>query len=644
MAELQPEVAGDDSFVLGANSFTSPTKLTPGEYISGMNIMCRGGIAQTRPGSRSLLTMPEGNVQGLKLFRPNSGVPNLVFVVDGNVYVSAYPFEEYRQLDTLKFSPNSKFISWAVCVQSTYFTPDGVLTYLDTPISLLLMQDGVTRAAYWDGATARHLNPTKSGGTITREGFDETPVGLWMAWSNNRLWVSRGSQVFASDIGNPLKFTESQYLNEGRAFYLNGDCTGIVETSDQQGIICFTSFNGVFLRSSIQDRTQWLSTAGFQQTVLPNVGCVAPRSIVQQYGLVWWYSSRGLINQNDALRLNITSRLDIQDNELAASKAFLSYDLSGICGSTIENFMFHAVPYGDKVNTRVHVLDQAPFEGNDNSWPSYWTGWRPIEFTTGVISSRERVFCASHDYDGVNRIWELFRNEKDDNGIPITCYLQTRPQFFDNRDWKRFKYAEIELCNLSGPVALKVAAAGLHGAYQSIMVKDINSLVGQVYSDQTYSQNGNLFAGSLAQSRVVRTIDFAPPSDCNSECVETDNRGLIDKAFSLAICWSGVAGVSAYRMFCIYDAAALQGTCEDDETGEDRLINENGCGTFGLFLTEDQFDAFYASATITATSPDGSTTKTKTSIQSSHISQVDADRKATATAKWYVYSELGYTI
>lgn len=642
--DVQVTPAGDDSFVFGSNSYTMPTRLGDGEYVSGMNVTCRGGLIQTRPGSRSLLNMPPGNLQGLTVFKPTFGEPQLLFAVEGLIYVSNYPFEEYRLLEPLRFNKYTKYIAWAVCLQSTYYNESGALTYKEMPTSVLMIQDGASRAAVWDGSTARHLDPTPSGTEITREGFDETPVGLWMCWSNNRLWVSREGQIFASDIGNPLKFTEGQYLNEGRSFYLPDSCTGIIETSDQQGIICFTRNVGVFLRTSIQTRTQWLSTPGFQQTVLPNVGCVAPRSIVQQYGLIWWYSPRGLINQDDALRLNITSRLDVRDNEMAASKAYLSFDLSGVCGASFENFLFHGVPYGAKENTRVHVLDQAPMEGNESSWPGFWTGWRPVEFATGVIDSRDRVFAASVDHDGVNRVWEMFRSDKTDNGIPITSYIQTRPHFFGNRDYKKFRYAEVELWGIDGPVALKVAAAGLKGGYQTILTKDINSVHGQVYPNVEYSDNGNLFFGTRSQTRIVRSVDGWNPSECNEECVESQNRGLIDKAFSIAIAWSGIAAISAYRIFSIPDYQAYQGTCEDDETGQILVINSNGCGSVVPLSTEPQLPMFYARATVSSQNPVTGQVVTKTSTQNSYINQQDADRKAVATARWLSYSATGYEI
>ena len=198
------------------------------------------------------------------------------------------------------------------------------------------------------------------------------------------------------------------------------------------------------------------------------------------------------------------------------------------------------------------------------------------------------------------------------------------------------------MCNITGPVALRVGAAGLRGAYQSILMKDINATIGQVYPESLYSNAGNLFAGNRMQTRIVRSQDGYSPSECNIECVESDQSGLIDKAFSLAICWSGVAGISAYRLFSIYYPQALQGECESNETGETRLINENGCASIELFSTTNAFDTYYASSTTTWVN--GGQTASHTSIQASNISQQDANRKASATSKWYVYSELGLDI
>lgn len=641
---------GDDYLALGADQFTNPQKLPNGKYVSGVNVTCRGGVVQTRPGSNTLITLPDGNLQGCTLFKPASGVVHLVAAVDGVIYVSPYPFIEYRVLPNIQFALNSQFVAWAVCLKSTDYNSEGTLYFVDNPYSVLMMQDGLTRAAYWDGSNSGHLDPTQSttvssgGEIVTEPGKDGTPVGLWMCWANNRLWVSRGNQVFASDIGNPMKFTETQYLNEARAFYLPELCTGIAPTTDLQGIVCFTAQTGTFLQSSIQDRTQWLSTKDFQKTILPDIGCVSPRSITSQYGLLWWYSSRGLLSQNDALRANISSRLDIQDNQMFGSKANMCFNTSGVASVSFENMLLVSVPNGDKFNTQTMVLDQAPVGDitvSVNAWASYWSGWRPVEWAKGVVNGEERLFFASKDYDGKNRIWELGSNSKTDNGVPITCSIVTRQHMFDNRDFKLFSYAEIELGNLYGEVSVQVAVAGNRGAWQPVATKEIVASVGQAYSDQSYSANDSLprLGGSRPQSRVIKTIDSGDSTQCNAQCVETKLNGLIDKSFALMITWSGVAGINAYRIFADSWTNTYNGDCEIDEE-QPNMLNEAGCGVKGLFSDTDPFTRYTSTYTYEQMNPETGLMVSYTDTAESYISQKDADRKARLSAIASVQAQL----
>ncbi len=640
-----PDVEGGDFFGLGMDSYTQPLKLTNGEFVQGINIMVRGGLPQTRPGSRTAFTMPDGNLQGSTMFIPTAGMPQLVFAVDGLIYASEFPFRTYRRLPNLQFSPSSRFVSWCQTLKSTDYDGAGVITFLDNPYSVLIIQDDNTRAGYWDGTNSGHLNPTKSGtytsGTeVTSPGYDETPVGLWMCWSNNRLWLSKNNKIYASDIGNPLKFTETQYLNEWRAFVLPGNCTGIIETPDQQGILAFTDSVGVFILSSIQDRTQWTSTPGFQKTILPNIGCVSARSLVHQYGMIWWYSSRGMVNLNSALQINLTSRIDIQDNEMFSSKYNMSYDLSGIAGSFYENLVMMAIPNGDKYNTQTMVLDQAPFEGNANAWCGYWSGWRPVEFCKGNISGSERIFVSSADYDGKNRMWEIMTDDKTDNGLPITCTVVTRPHLMGNRDYKIFRYAEIELEEVYGPTSVMISVAGLRGAYQRSGTKGVIATIGQVYADETYGYQSHLIAGSRPQTRVIRTQDSSEPSDCNSACVESPILGLNDKAFSLMVTWSGIAGLSCYRIFTRPEPNTYAGDCETNETTP-ALLTTEGCGVIGIFSEATPFETFTATRSFSAISPETLLPVSFTATQESAISQEDADRKAYMAAENYVLSQIG---
>lgn len=628
------KVAGGDSWSGGVDSYSLPYRLDEGEVVMAMNCQVRGGMIRTRPGSETLFNMPAGLLQGATLFRPASGIAHIVFAVNGRIYVSQYPFTDYRRLDNLQFSVISPQMAWATCLKTTDYNSQGELIFLDNPYSVLVMQDGLTRAAYWDGTVARHLDPTPSYAEVSPPNRDETPLGLWMCWSNNRLWVSRGNQIFASDIGNPLKFTETQYLNEGRAFYLPGNCTGITEISEQQGILCFTAETGTSIKSSVQNRADWLTTPDFQKTILTNVGCVAPRSIVNQYGLTWWYSAKGLINLNDALRINITSRLDIQDNEMFYTKSNMSYRLQGVCGTYYENMLLESVPNGDKLNTHTMVLDQAPFEGNVNAWCGFWTGWRPVEFCRGVVDGEERCFFASVDFDGRNRMWEMFTSDHTDNGQPITCWAEFREELFGDRDYKRWRYAELELRDTYGDVYVMAAVAGLRGAFQPIMRKKIVATEGQVYADQEYGYQAHLLAGSRPQTRILKTNEDNKATECNNACVESQKSGLIDKGFTLLLSWSGVLGISAYRSFAQYDPSPIQGGCELDETSPN-LINEQGCGAKSLFTEKESFETF--ESTQTYTKGDISYTVTTQSL----ISQGDADNRALQAATYSVLVRLG---
>lgn len=637
-------VSGDDSFEFGMDSYSKPDKLAPNYYVSAMNVINRGGIVQTRPGSSPISaiipTGEQATPQGITFFHP-TGAPNpaLVFVISGRAFFSYPPFNTATFIPNIAFSQNSKYIAWAHCVQSTTYNAQGEIEFLDSPRAVLVMQDGNTRAAFWDGANSGHLNPDQSLGNTTQSGFDETPVGLWMSWSNNRLWVSSGNKIYASDYGNPLKFFDQRYINEGRAFYLKSNCTGIVESADRSGIICFSSDSADFIKSSIQDRTIWLSTPEFQQTILSGIGCISPRSIVLQYGMLWWNSARGLINLNDAERLYVTSKIDARDREMFQSKYFQGDDLSMVCGSSYENFLLQAVPYCSKNNSRIHVLDQSPTGDNAQEvWAGFWTGWNPVEFARGIIDGHEMLYTISHDNDNGVRIWKLFDGNKLDNGIPITSYVEFRRHMFDSRDYKKFKHAEIELQNIIGDVAVAAFVRGTRGAYQKVCTKDISATNGQLYYDQEYGYDSNDFAGSRSQTRIIKTTDTPDPSDCNAECIETDKMGLIDKGFSLMVAWSGIAGISAYRIFSVLEPEAISGTCEDDESGN-RLITPEGCGESGLFSSKLPYDTYYSDATFSRTVdsiPAPFQTITSSATRSSIISQKDADRKAMAAARGYV--------
>lgn len=655
-------VAGSNYLFGGSDSYTNPIALPDSEIIESMNTVNRGGRYRTRPGTRIMGNLEGDNLQGCTMFLPSNGAAALVVAIDGKVYVANQPFRDFVQLTDIQFNPTSPFVSWALCEQSSDYTVDGQFYFLETPKTVLIMQDGVTRAAYWDGVTHGHIDPTPSSGATTEVGKDGTRIGLWMAWSNNRLWVSRNNQVFASDLGNPLKFTETTYLNEGRAFYLSGNCTGIIETPDKDGILVFTDRDGTLLLSSIQDREQWLSTPDFQKTVLPSSGCIAPRSLINQYGLTWWFSSTGLQNLNSALNQNISSVINYQDLEMTGSKQNISADMSVVCSGFYENYMVVSVPSGDRWNRHTWCLDHNPLEGDSNIWPSYWTGWRPVEWTRGVVGGRERVFFVSRDYDGVNRVWEAFIADHQDNGCAITCFVRTKQHMFPGASptlyRKRFETARLFLSNLWGNVSLKWWVLPQNGAPMQIGTKEIVATSGQVYDDQSYggSNSGfdNEFRANRPQTRTVWSENDPEDTDSCTTCgIEKEDSGPLDWAFGLMVVWSGDMSVDGYQLFARADDERISGRCEENEQAP-RSVNYYGCGAeelfpdgnpFGptysatdMYCADDSCDSSSSDSDSSGSSSDSSSSSScqvcATATRESIISQDNADRLAACAARF----------
>ncbi len=646
-------VAGSAYLVAGVDSFTQPMALDDTEVVMSMNTINRGGYYRTRPGTRIMANLPHGNAQGGAWFLPTNGTPAYMVAVNGKIYVSVSPFRTFVQLSGLQFSPTSRFVSFTSCEQSTDYTVEGELYFLQQPKTVMIMQDGETRAAYWDGVTHGHINPTPSpADTPTSSDRDGTKIGLWSCWSNNRLWVSRGNQIFASDIGNPLKFTESQYLNEGRAFYISSVCTGIIETPDKDGILAFTERDGTLLLSSIQDRTQWLTTPSFQKTVLPATGCVAPRSLINQYGLTWWFSPTGLQNLNSALNQNISSKIDYQDAQMTASKQNIYPDMSGVCSGSYENFLVMSVPSGSPYNRHTWVLDQAPLEGNVNAWPGYWTGWNPISWSKGMVGGRERMFFVSRDYDGANRVWEAFLPEHTDNGCAITCFLQTKQHNFGDLLRKKFRFARAFLSQIWGDVSFKWWCLPENGAPYIIGQKEIVATPGQVYPDVAYGATGTnrKFRANQPQTRKISSEDNAgTDSDCTTCDVTRSSTDNEDYAFGMLMVWSGDMAVTAYQMYAQTDPEPELGVCEENETGP-RSVNSNGCGAQDLFPSGNPFGPTFSATKMVCVNTDSSSdddsdvmacaVETRTSI----ISQENANRLAECAANFAANFQLGLYI
>jgi hypothetical protein len=542
-------VAASAFWVKGMNSASDPAFLEDTNYRSAMNIVNRGGIIKTRPGYTCLLELPPGKLQGYKLFKPTGGPNAHVFAVSGKVYVFPEPFTSYYQLSNVQFLADADFVVFEETVKSVVRNEDGTLSLVD-PYRVLIMQDSYTRAAFWDGENSRHLDPSAS----------EIPLGLWMKWSGDRLWVGRDDQLFASDIADPLSFTETEYLAEGGSFRINGNITALAEVSsvDTPQLLVFTASSTTSVQSNIRDRALWKTTDNFQRTLLPDVGCVSGRAIATQYGQLWWMTTTGITSLNAALSSRVSSELVFRDTEMAVSKGNLSPNIEKIAAASFENYLLFSMPSGDLYNRHTWVMDQSVMDSLNGkaaaAWNGVWTGTRPVEWSGGVINGVRRVFHVSKDFDGKNRLWEAFIPSREDNGQPITCYVETKSHanFHEEAqglDIKTFRFAELEFTEISGTLDIKVYWAGLRGNYKQLTTFRFVSPDDSINNSRTFNLDSNLFS-YRPQSRTVRTTEVLDDSKTDGQCgIESDIPARHDRAFSLLIVWSGKAALRSYRVF-----------------------------------------------------------------------------------------------
>ena len=569
------------------------------QYVWGVNISCRGGILQTRPGHKQTLRLPAGKLQGGKIFRPTKDTSKVdqcvVFAVNGQVYYAEFPltqpasWEPYR-LKNISFNPNAKQIFFCVAQKSAVSTATDNIAIVPT-YSVLMMQDGGdSDAAYFDGELDDHLDE--------RAPKLQTPRGSHMSWTGNRLWITRDNLVLAGDISDPLSAKERTEGTTRGDFRFDETVSGLGNISGddrKSNLAVFTIKDTSVLQSSILNRETWSSTAGFQSTLFPDLGCVSGRSIIAFGGLLWWYSPNGLVSIDSAQAAFLSSEIKYRDIEMGISKRNFAPDLSGICAGAFENHLLMSVPSGDTLNAHTMVLDSAVanelFEESPPAWNGVWTGTRPVEWLSDVIDGEKRIFHLSVDYQSIsegsfNHLWESFQNDRYDSydttdssntrqtmKVPIYCAFETK-LLGDGMDYKQFKYAEMDCVEIGGEVNLKVSYAGTKGGYHEILRKKIIATLDP--SDSTNPDLQTLYdrVGPFrTQSRRVKTQEREGSDGCDSvESLVPESR---DKAFSLLVEWCGRFGVEALRIYTDPIAEESGGDCETDETGI-KVLTEDG--------------------------------------------------------------------
>lgn len=449
------------NFMPGVDSNQHPALLLPGQSSWAVNLQNRGGTWRLRDGFKSLVRLPDGRPQGITLFTPTGGVVSLVVALAGRIWTSPFPFVQWDTLPNIQFNPFVDHIVFKEAIQAI-----NAGTLID-PKSVLMMQDGRSKPAYWDGQVNRHLNP---GGSS-----NETVQGMWMEFVGGRLWVSRGAEIFASDIYDPLHFTETLYLSGGGSLVtIDGKAvTALARTADSKALLAYTLDNTTIIAAAITDRLQWQTTPGFISILFPGVGCVGGKSITYSNGELFWFSKEGARRFTQVGATIQVSRNNIASLEMKRSFANLSPVTSRTCAFGFNGFVGFSVPSGDVYNRHTWVIDMDTSTSSINNappaWQGIWMGTRPIEWATGMINGKDRCFHVSQDKVCGVHVWEAFQPNQLDDGKRIFFSLEGRGMDFQSPlAFKKFLYSEFHLFNLLGQLDLTVDFKGDYSCWKNI--------------------------------------------------------------------------------------------------------------------------------------------------------------------------------
>ena len=630
---------GDGLFVSGMNSSMEESFLQPSSYSRAMNMVNRGGILQCRPGYRCLMSLPEGRLQGFFVFRPKVGSPVLVFAVAGLIYTSQHPFKTFSQMEDVQFSDSARQIYFAQAEKSVQRNEDGSLQFIESRNVLVMQDGGFTSAAMFDGNSGSH-----------QRGSTAIPLGGPMAFSGNRLWVARDSRVFASDLADPISFSETLYITGAPYFIFKSDVTALVPMpgSALPQLLVFTADTTSILQSGIRDRKQWAFVTDFQREVLPSIGAVSSRSVVSHMGYLWWFSRYGLVSFDSAAQAFVSSSMPYLDEQMADSKAFLSEDLNGVAACTFENYLLLSVPYASPFNRHTWVLDNSSITSVEKiapSWNSFWTGTRPVEWFSGRLLGKDRVLYVSADVDGMNRLWEAFTPDRLDDGCPITWWAEMRAFASGSPSkFKEFRYADIFLTEISGDVDIaSFWAGGRRGKFKRVLTKRIRAARGILRTGVNITMNDRIYA-LKKQSRYLRTQDaraLATTETLSSCHIECDYAEFKDDSFQLLVVGSGPAAIRSIILYLDSpDHLDDSGKCEEDET-EENFVRFDGAASEGSTVEDAKADfethpdtqpeQFFANRTETVTAE--GFTEVGIGEHTSVISMQDAEKVASAVAQ-----------
>jgi hypothetical protein len=431
----------------GVHSGREPELIGEQQLAYARNISARGGRAHSRPRLVNRLALPNGKLQGVRLFRANE---RLIASLGGRVY---------------EINPDD----WSYVEKTSNDDRNSALRprhYYCETVGSLVIQDGSAKAIIYDGANFR------------RSADGEVPTGTAMAYGNGRLAVVvnerkvRIGDIRKVDHQSELKFTETYNLTGGGDFNFASPIKAlavmpVIDTSTGHGPLIVGSREKIHtLRTQLTERSLW-SEVGFETVLLPERGITGPNAVVAVNQDLYFRSIDGLRSIRSAtsdadspglapISAEVSNRLDFDTQGLLEDAVVFCFDNRVFC--THSPFVYDRRSLAQGLIS----LDLAPLSSVRGKTPPVYDGeWDGVviaDATVGQVRGTDRCFLLGRDEEGVNGIWELLAESTvvaaDEDP---THAIETRVLFGDSpAGLKHLRRADLWFSGIRGPVEARV--------------------------------------------------------------------------------------------------------------------------------------------------------------------------------------------
>lgn len=592
-----------ESLIGGVDGYAYPAMLPHEKLAKLINGTVRNGIVGTRPGYKDIGLSFENETDRAYFER---------FPIQGGGYYF-HPTIDGKLITSIGGRIFQVSINGSVrniTPQTDLGTEDrnsGVipLSYFQQAEQYFIIQNGQDEAIIIEGVSSRRADPDK---TITVGSViipaPEVPTGTVMAFGQGRLIVANRNRTafkvgdIAGGATSVLTFSDSQYLNEVPEFSMPRHLGLIVamiflaqqDTANGIGPLMIIGTKGILAMDITVPRDQWLEV-DISREVLLDAGGVGPAGRTTVNGDVFFRSQQGGIR---SLRM-------ARAEESGWGKTPLSREVDNYLRFDSPSWLkfCQMVNFDNRLLTTVapqislghaNHLGMLPLnfdlvssmgQKSPAAWEGAWTGITPSVLAVGLFDERERCLALCHDADGINRLYEITKDEVYDIGhVEIPATLETKVMNFQTPySLKELMTADLWVTDVFGDTEFTIKwRPEDYPQWTTWATFNVCSKSGQCVSG---SECATLSPVPKSKSRIILP---RPPEECRED--GQHKKLAFGYGFQFRIEWTGHAKIVRFRVHANRLLEDSLGECpETDPCTVLALCPENDF-TYNLALDE----------------------------------------------------------